>query len=87
MTRLGWVMARQRGDKPMVERNQLWSVTGGLFALACAILLVAAMMALGLLMPARYQFASSALLALERAVDGQVVWRGDTLTGRVGASG
>jgi hypothetical protein len=67
----------------MVERNQLWSVTGGLFALACAILLVAAMMALGLLMPARYQFASSALLALERAVDGQVVWRGDTLTGRV----
>ena len=34
------------------------------------------MMALGLLTPARYQFASSAL-------DGQVVWRGDTLTGRV----
>lgn len=65
-----------KGASQRVERNQLWSVTGGLFALASAILLVAAMMALGLLMPARYQFAPSAL-------DGQVVWRGDTLTGRV----
>ena len=34
---MGYMDAAE-GDQPMVERNQLWSVTGGLFAVASAIL-------------------------------------------------
>jgi hypothetical protein len=59
---------REPTGTAMSKREPLWSVTGGLFAVASAILVVGAVMLLGALMPARYQFASSAL-------DGQVVWQ------------
>ena len=54
----------------MARYDVLWSPTAGLFAVALSILIFAA------LMPARYQFAASSFAG------GQVVWRGDTTTGR-----
>jgi hypothetical protein len=63
------------GDR-MVKRLVLWSPTGGLFAIAGALTLVAATMLAGLLVHGRYQFASSVMEG------GQTVWRGDTMTGR-----
>ena len=59
----------------MVRDLVVWSPTGGLFAVATSIFILAAIMLAGLLMPARYQFAASSLGG------GQAVWRGDTITG------
>lgn len=54
----------------MVERSWLWTARGALFAIAAALVFLA--IALG--SSHRYQFAPSSL-------DGQTVWRGDTITG------
>lgn len=60
----------------MARRTELWSPTGGLFAVTASIFILAVMMLAGLLMPARYRFAPRAL-----GRGGQAVWRGDTITG------
>jgi len=57
----------------MTERSPLWTSTGGLFAIAVALLVLAGAIS-NMPTQGRYQFAPSAL-------DGQVVWRGDTITG------
>ena len=57
----------------MIDRKALWSPTGGLYAVAAGLVILA--IATGnSIFSHRYQFASSSL-------DGQVVWRGDTVTG------
>jgi hypothetical protein len=61
----------------MVERNRLWSVTAGLYAIAAALLILAGALGNSLGAPRRYEFASSPLAG------GQAVWRGDILTGHV----
>jgi hypothetical protein len=60
----------------MARQITVWSPTGGLFAIAFAVLILGAITLSGVFASARYQFAA-------RATDGQMIWRGDTITGRV----
>ena len=56
----------------MIDRKALWSPAGGLYAVAAGLVILAIVTGASILAH-RYQFASSSL-------DGQVVWRGDTVT-------
>ncbi len=58
----------------MAKRLALWNSTSGLFAIAAALLVLALTIDNS---RGRYQFATSSL------AEGQAVWRGDTISGRV----
>ena len=58
----------------MIDRSKLWTLTGALYAIAAAIVVLA--LATGnSIFQHRYQFAASSL-------DGHAVWRGDMITGQ-----